>query len=288
MYTHVELDRLAAATDGGIDMLDVKELLESRESELTELHSDGTYGAGDFRSKECLELLDKADIVVMHPPFSLFREYVATLMEHDRKFVIVDNVNAVTYKEIFPLLREGRMWPGFSFNKAMEFSMPEEYNSKTGKRDEHGRKIGKVPAVAWYTNLDIKKRHEDIPLFRHYRGHEADYPKYDNYDVTEVSRVADIPEDYDGVMGVTITFIPTSSRSSDWTDIRSQRRTLLADSSPSTASRATPTSSFVAVRPSDLPTVPHLIWLFRAKAPLKNPIRYEVLVLVLSGLLFRL
>ncbi|WP_270273874.1 adenine-specific methyltransferase EcoRI family protein [Bifidobacterium dentium] len=288
IYTHVELDRLAAATDGGIDMLDVKELLESRESELTELHSDGTYGAGDFRSKECLELLDKADIVVTHPPFSLFREYVATLMEHDRKFVIVSNVNAVTYKEIFPLLREGRMWPGSSFNKAMEFSMPEEYKSKTGKCNEHRRKIGKVPAVAWYTNLDIKKRHEDIPLFRHYQGHEADYPKYDNYDVTEVSRVADIPEDYDGVMGVTITFIPTSSRSSDWTDIRSQRRTLLADSSPSTASRATPAPSFVAVRPSDLPTVPHLIWLFRAKAPLKNPIRYEILVLVLSGLLFRL
>lgn len=178
--------------DGGIDMLDVKGLLESGEAELTELHGDGTYGAGDFRSKECLELLDEADIVVTNPPFSLFREYVATLMEHGRKFVIVGNLNAITYREIFPLLRDDGMWLGVS--SPSEFITPD---------------IGVTKRVLcrWYTNLGIEKRHENLPLFRHYRGHEADYPKYDNYDAIEVSKVADIPMDYDGVMGVPITFM---------------------------------------------------------------------------------
>ena len=193
--------------DGGLDMDDIRNLLDSGENELTELHGDGTYGAGDFRSRECLELLDEADIVVTNPPFSLFREYVATLMEHGKGFVIMGNINAITYKEIFPLIRDGRLWPGFSFNKAMEFAMPEEYESKTGERDKYGRKISKVPAIAWYTNLDITKRHEDLLLYRRYKGHETDYPKYDNYDAIEVSKVADIPEDYYGVMGVPITFM---------------------------------------------------------------------------------
>lgn len=193
--------------DGGLDMDDIKNLLDSGENELTELHGDGAYGAGDFRSRECLELLDEADIVVTNPPFSLFREYVATLMEHDKRFVIMGNINAITYKEIFPLIRDGRLWPGFSFNKAMEFAMPEEYESKTGERDKYGRKISKVPAIAWYTNLDIDKRHEDLILYRHYADDPSKYPKYDNYDAIEVSRVKDIPEDYYGVMGVPITFM---------------------------------------------------------------------------------
>ena len=193
--------------DGGLDMDDIRNLLDSGENELTELHGDGTYGAGDFRSRECLELLDEADIVVTNPPFSLFREYVATLMEHDKRFVIMGNINAITYKEIFPLIRDGRLWPGFSFNKAMEFAMPEEYESKTGERDKYGRKISKVPAIAWYTNLDIKKRHEDLLLYRRYADDPSKYPKYDNYDAIEVSRVKDIPEDYWGVMGVPITFM---------------------------------------------------------------------------------
>ena len=196
-----------ATGDGGLDMDDIRNLLDSGENELTELHGDGTYGAGDFRSRECLELLDEADIVVTNPPFSLFREYVATLMEHDKRFVIMGNINDITYKEIFPLIRDGKLWPGFSFNKAMEFAMPEEYESKTGERDKYGRKISKVPAIAWYTNLDIDKRHESLILCRRYADDPSRYPHYDNYDAIEVSKVKDIPEDYWGVMGVPITFM---------------------------------------------------------------------------------
>lgn len=203
VVTHVE----DTTGDGGFDMDDIKALLGSPGNEVTELHGNGEYGAGDFRSAECLELLDEADVVVTNPPFSLFREYVATLMDYDKKFVIMGNINAVTYKEIFPLIRNNKLWPGFSFNKAMRFAMPEEYESKTGERDKYGRKISKVPAIAWYTNLDITKRHEDLLLYRRYKGHETDYPKYDNYDAIEVSKVADIPEDYYGVMGVPITFM---------------------------------------------------------------------------------
>lgn len=203
VVTHVE----DTTGDGGFDMDDIKALLGSPGNEVTELHGNGEYGAGDFRSAECLELLDEADVVVTNPPFSLFREYVATLMDYDKKFVIMGNINAVTYKEIFPLIRNNKLWPGFSFNKAMRFAMPEEYESRTDERDEKGRKISKVPAIAWYTNLDITKRHEDLLLYRRYKGHEDEYPKYDNYDAIEVSKVADIPEDYYGVMGVPITFM---------------------------------------------------------------------------------
>ena len=203
VVTHVE----DTTGDGGFDMDDIKALLGSPGNEVTELHGNGEYGAGDFRPAECLELLDKADVVVTNPPFSLFREYVATLMDYDKKFVIMGNINAVTYKEIFPLIRNNKLWPGFSFNKAMRFAMPEEYESRTDERDEKGRKISKVPAIAWYTNLDIVKRHEDLLLYRRYKGHEDEYPKYDNYDAIEVSKVADIPEDYYGVMGVPITFM---------------------------------------------------------------------------------
>lgn len=203
VVTHVE----DTTGDGGFDMDDIKALLGGPGNEVTELHGNGEYGAGDFRSAECLELLDEADVVVTNPPFSLFREYVATLMDYDKKFVIMGNINAVTYKEIFPLIRNNKPWPGFSFNKAMRFAMPEEYESRTDERDEKGRKISKVPAIAWYTNLDIVKRHEDLLLYRRYKGHEDEYPKYDNYDAIEMSKVADIPEDYHGVMGVPITFM---------------------------------------------------------------------------------
>lgn len=203
VVTHVE----DTTGDGGFDMDDIKALLGGPGNEVTELHGNGEYGAGDFRSAECLKLLDEADVVVTNPPFSLFREYVATLMDYDKKFVIMGNINAVTYKEIFPLIRNNKLWPGFSFNKAMRFAMPEEYESRTDERDEKGRKISKVPAIAWYTNLDIVKRHEDLLLYRRYKGHEDEYPKYDNYDAIEVSKVADIPEDYYGVMGVPITFM---------------------------------------------------------------------------------
>lgn len=190
IVTHVE----DTTGDGGFDMEDVKVLLNAPGNEVAELHGDGEYGAGDFRSRECLELLDEADIVVTNPPFSLFREYVATLVEHGKKFVVLGNKNAITYKEIFPLLRDDKVWLGFT--SPSDFTIPGEGTTK------------QVNGLCrWYTNLDIKKRHEDLLLYRRYKGHETDYPKYDNHDAIEVSKVADIPEDYYGVMGVPITFM---------------------------------------------------------------------------------
>lgn len=143
--------------DGELDMDDIRNLLDSGENELTELHGDGTYGAGDFRSKECLELLDEADIVVTNPPFSLFREYVATLMDYDKKFVIVGNQNAITYKEAFPLLRDDRLWLGY--NKVKEFVVPSADHPERGNivTDGKGGLIAKFGNICWYTNLDIKK-----------------------------------------------------------------------------------------------------------------------------------
>lgn len=180
--------------DGGLDMDDIRNLLDSGENELTELHGDGTYGAGDFRSRECLELLDEADIVVTNPPFSLFREYVATLMGHGKGFVVLGNKNAIAYKEIFPLLRDDKLWLGFT--SPSDFTVPGKGTTK------------KVNGLCrWYTNLDTSKRHEDLLLYRRYKGHEAKYPRYDNYDAIEVSKVADIPEDWFSVMGVPITLL---------------------------------------------------------------------------------
>lgn len=162
---------------------------------------------GDFRSDDCVEFLKQADIVVTNPPFSLFREYVAQLVEYDKKFIIIGTVNAITYKEIFPLIMENKIWAGFNFNKTMEFIMPDNYELK-GKAyiDDEGRKHGFVPGCCWYTNLDIKKRHENLDLRGNYYSPEK-YPKYDNYDAINVDKVADIPCDYDGVMGVPITFM---------------------------------------------------------------------------------
>lgn len=164
---------------------------------------------GDFRSAACIELLKGADIVVTNPPFSLFREYVAQLMKYEKKFLIIGNINAITYKEFFPLLKDNKVWAGFNFNKTMEFIMPDSYALK-GKAyvDEYGRKHGFVPGVCWYTNLDIKKRHQPLDLRgNRYYGNEMWYPRYDNYDAIECSRTSDIPGDYNGVIGVPITFL---------------------------------------------------------------------------------
>lgn len=173
--------------DGGIDMEDVRNLFELGENELVELEGDG-----DFRSEECLALLDEADIVVTNPPFSLFREYVATLMEYKKKFIIIGNMNAITYKEIFPLLKDDDVWLGSTH--------PKEFIQRDGTVKKFGN-------ICWYTNLDIKKRHEELILVKKYAGHEDEYPHYDNYDAIEVSKVANIPLDYAGVMGVPITFL---------------------------------------------------------------------------------
>lgn len=163
-------------------------------------------GDGDFRSEESIELLKEADIVVTNPPFSLFREYVGQLVEHQKQFLIIGNNNAVTYKEVFKLIRDNAIWLGHGVNKTMEFRLSDEYE-RWSRVDEQGKKYGKVPAISWFTNLPHQKRNEELILFRTYAGNEDKYPKYDNYDAIEVSKVVDIPCDYDGVMGVPITFL---------------------------------------------------------------------------------
>lgn len=184
--------------DGGVDMFDVAELFKSGENELTELAGDG-----DFRSPECLNCLDEADIVVTNPPFSLFREYVATLMEHDKKFIIIGNQNAIKYKEIFPLLLQNKMWLGYGFNRnCTHFVSP--YKDTASDLD-HKEGMIRVSGVMWFTNLDIRKRHEEIILVK--RHNPETYPKYDTYEAIDVSKAVDIPCDYAGVMGVPITFM---------------------------------------------------------------------------------
>ena len=173
--------------------------LDDNEVKVSELK-----GNGDFRSEECIELLKESDIVVTNPPFSLFREFIATLVQYGKKFLVIGNNNAITYKEIFPLIKENKLWLGFSDNKTMEFVMPDSYE-KYNYIDKKGRKIGKVPAISWFTNLEHSKRNDEIILYKKYTSEE--FPKYDNYDAIEVSRVCEIPKDYNGVMGVPITFL---------------------------------------------------------------------------------
>ncbi len=165
-------------------------------------------GDGDFRSKECIELLKKADIVVTNPPFSLFREYVSQLVEYDKHFIILGNSNALTYKEIFKLIRENKVWLGASIHSGdVEFMVPNDYEirSKSLRIDEMGRKFIRVPSIRWFTNLDYIERHEDLILYKKYN--EEEYPKYENFDAINVDVTKDIPVDYAGAMGVPITFI---------------------------------------------------------------------------------
>ena len=166
-------------------------------------------GDGDFRSEESIELLKQADIVCTNPPFSLFREYIAQLMEYDKKFLVLGNMNAITYKEIFPLIKDNKMWTGTGFRSTVEFGIPNDVEIQTGsgRVDKDGNKFMKVQGITWWTNLDYPRRHQDIILFREYKGNEDKYPKYDNYDAINVDKVADIPKDYKGTMGVPITFI---------------------------------------------------------------------------------
>lgn len=163
-------------------------------------------GEGDFRSNECINYLKCADIVITNPPFSLFREYVAQLIEYDKSFLIIGNNNAVSYKDIFPLIMENRLWLGHNANKTMEFRLSKNYE-KWKRVDEDGRKFGTCLSISWFTNLNLAKKHEEIYLHRNYYGNEETYPKYDNYNAIEVSKVKDIPKDYEGVMGVPITFL---------------------------------------------------------------------------------
>ncbi len=187
--------------DGKIDQEDIKYLLEHDRNASALLNEHG-----DFRSRESIELLKSADIVVTNPPFSLFREYVAQLIEYDKKFLIIGSQNAITYKEIFPLIAQNKMWLG-NKNGDMAFQVPDTYEPRSTRFwiDENGQKWRSMGNIAWFTNLDHKKRHEELILYKKYTPEE--YPKYDNYDAINVDKVKEIPYDYDGVMGVPITFL---------------------------------------------------------------------------------
>lgn len=188
--------------DGAIDLTDVEYLLRNNANTSKSLNGDGTYAAGDFRSAECVEYLKQADVVVTNPPFSLFREYVAQLIEYEKQFLIIGNKNAVTYKEIFPLIKQNKLWTGVRpFSGGMWFVS--DYAGKY-ERFVDGVKQINVPAI-WLTNMDNPKRHEEIPLFKRYNA--EDYPSYDNYDAIEVGKTNDIPVDWEGAMGVPITFL---------------------------------------------------------------------------------
>lgn len=184
--------------DGAEDMDDIELLLRNDKNTLTLLDGDG-----DFRSEESIGFLEEADVVVTNPPFSLFREFVAQLIKYDKKFLIIGNNNAITYKEIFPLIKENKIWLGYGVNQTFEFRLNEKYDK--WNRIENGVKYGKVPAISWFTNIDTKKRHENLILYKKYTPEE--YPKYDNYDAINVDRVAEIPYDYNDAMGVPITFL---------------------------------------------------------------------------------
>ncbi len=165
-------------------------------------------GDGDFRSEECIELLKQADIVVTNPPFSLFREYVAQLVKYGKKFLIIGNVNAVKYKEIFPLIQANKLWMGVSIHSGdREFGVPDDYPlyAASYRVDENGKKFIRVKGVRWFTNLDYSSRHDEMILWKEYTPEE--YPTYVNYDAIEVGKTSEIPKDYDGKMGVPITFL---------------------------------------------------------------------------------
>ena len=165
-------------------------------------------GDGDFRSEECTKILQESDIVITNPPFSMFREFVKWLEDAGKKYLIIGNVNAITYKEIFPLIKENKMWLGYNTNKSCDFIIPNNYVVKgSGYVDERGAKHAVVPGICWFTNLDIQKRHDFIHSGKRYARTPEKYCKYDNCDAINVDRTNEIPDDYDGVMGVPVTFL---------------------------------------------------------------------------------
>ena len=188
--------------DGAVDLSDVQYLLKNDKNVLSILKT------GDFRSKECIELLKEADIVVTNPPFSLFREYIGQLMKYQKKFLIIGNMNSITCKEIFPYVQNNKMWIGPSISSGdRKFYVPDDYplNAAGCGVDSDGKRFIRVKGVRWFTNLDHNKRHEDLDLVCRYS--EDEYPTFDNFDAIEVGKTSDIPYDYDGIMGVPITFL---------------------------------------------------------------------------------
>lgn len=185
--------------DGVVNLADVQWLLQNDKNVLSLLK-----GSGDFRSSECTELLKEADIVCTNPPFSLFREYVAQLMKYDKKFLIIGSQNNVTYKEIFPLIKNNRVWLGIHAG-AQRFEVPKDFERGNTYIDLDGKKYAKFGNICWFTNLDHKRRHEELILWKLYNPEE--YPKYDNYDAIDVKAINEIPCDYEGIMGVPVTFV---------------------------------------------------------------------------------
>lgn len=192
--------------DGSIDLADVEYLIKNRKNTLSILD-----GNGDFASEECIALLDEADIVCTNPPFSMFRKYMKLLMDHRKKFIIIGNINAVTYKEVFPLIMQNQVWLGKSIHSGDRwFRVPDDYPlTAATSKEEDGKKYVKVKGVRWFTNLDYKERHDGIDLYKKYTP--EDYPYYVNYDAIEVSVTKDIPKDYYEEMGVPITFLDVYS-----------------------------------------------------------------------------
>ena len=192
--------------NGAFDLKDIAEQLKvNKNNEWAPLEGDG-----DFRSPESIELLKQADIVVTNPPFSLFREYVAQLVEYNKRFLIIGNINAITYKEIFKLIKENKAWLGINMGRGISgFIVPDHYElyGTETRIDDFGNRIISPNNCLWLTNVDTSKRHEDIILTKKYRGNEIKYPKFDNYDAINVNKTQDIPMGYNGVMGVPITFL---------------------------------------------------------------------------------
>ena len=189
--------------DGAVDLSDVEYLIQNDKNVLSRLH-----GNGDFRSKECIELLKEADIVVTTPPFSLYRDFIAQLFEYNKKFLIIGNIMSITCKEIFPLIINNKFWFGPSITSGdRKFHVPDDYplNAATCGVDNDGKHYIRVKGVRWFTNLDHNKRHEELDLVCRYSSEE--YPKYDNFDAIDVGQTADIPLDYAGIMGVPVTFL---------------------------------------------------------------------------------
>ncbi len=203
--------------DGAANVTDVELFLKRNKAARIALQGNDTHPGGDFRSPECVALLKKADVVVTNPPFSLFREYVAQLMEHKKKFLIIGNQNAITYKEIFPFIKDNKLWLGVDNGGTKWFQVQENYDIKTEtrKKIENGIKYFSMGSIMWFTNLDHGRRHRKLPLMtmaenlkfsKNLSGKTA-YDRYDNYDAIEVGTYKEIPSDYDGVMGVPITFL---------------------------------------------------------------------------------
>lgn len=174
--------------------------------EISDIYVQKLAGNGDFRSNECIDILKQSDIVVTNPPFSLFSEYINQLVHYGKHFIVIGHQNAITYKSIFPLIRDNKLWLGYGFKRNMAHFIAPHYDDIASDHD-HKEGMIRVSGVVWYTNIDHNKRHEFMILTDKYEGNESSYPSYDNYNAIEVSKTASIPSDYKGPMGVPITFL---------------------------------------------------------------------------------